>query len=227
MMDTNNPNLPVYELKIDDTDGSEVNFISLVKNPAIDINFFAFDNEGAKKKFCFKIQDSSKQKLAGPLMVPDMPIYRKDPDSGNEYYVKMSHETIEKAQEKFMFSAYNKNINQNHSDVVLNSCLLENWIIEDPMRDKSTKYGFSNLPKGTWFGIVKIKDKEYWDAYIKTGEFSEGINGPGGAGFSVEGLFTYGDQLGIKRKFLSDKNSENTDEYWTKLADLIIKMGQN
>jgi len=54
----------------------------------------------------------------------------------------------------------------------------ESWISEDPIYDKSHKYGFS-LPEGTWFVSMKVNDDKVWKL-IK----SKTLNG-----FSVEGLF--------------------------------------
>ena len=34
---------------------------------------------------------------------------------------------------------------------------------------------------GTWYGMMKIKNKEIWDEYVKEGKVK---------GFSVEGFFT-------------------------------------
>jgi len=50
------------------------------------------------------------------------------------------------------------------------------------MRDKSLMYSTDGQPyeKGTWFGMVKVKNKDVWDDYVKTGLVK---------GFSVEGFF--------------------------------------
>ena len=42
----------------------------------------------------------------------------------------------------------------------------ENWVtaLEN---DKSKNFGF-DLPEGTWFGVVKIEDEDFWQSEIKT-----------------------------------------------------------
>jgi hypothetical protein len=54
----------------------------------------------------------------------------------------------------------------------------ESWVSEDPIKDKSNKYGFE-LPAGTWFVSMKVEDPSIWKM-IKDNVLT---------GFSVEGLF--------------------------------------
>jgi hypothetical protein len=61
--------------------------------------------------------------------------------------------------------------------------ILEDWIVEDPVYDKSRKYGFE-VPVGTYMIKVKIENKEFWNQEVK---------GNGKFGFSIEGLL--GQQL--------------------------------
>lgn len=188
--------LPVFLLTITDQEpDSEVNKISFVAEPAIEINWFAFDNDGAPKKFEFKTQDPQKQNVIGPLMVPNLPVYRKAKENMPECYVMMNAETIEVAEQKFMKRQYNNQINANHSDNVNGAYVIESWIIEDSNIDKSAKYGYS-LPKGTWMGVVHCENEAFWDEFIKTGELK---------GFSVEGAFNYGPQVGNKELNMESK----------------------
>jgi hypothetical protein len=56
--------------------------------------------------------------------------------------------------------------------------VIESWISEDPIKDKSANYGFE-LPAGTWFVQMKVEDPKVWEL-VKQNNLS---------GFSVEGLF--------------------------------------
>jgi hypothetical protein len=56
--------------------------------------------------------------------------------------------------------------------------VIESWISEDPLKDKSANYGF-DLPSGTWFVMMKVEDPKVWEL-VKKNNLS---------GFSVEGLF--------------------------------------
>jgi hypothetical protein len=76
----------------------------------------------------------------------------------------------------------------------------QSWIVSDPVYDKSKYYGY-NLPIGSWFIEVKIKDSKFFQEKVKDeNRFS----------FSVEGMMG----MSISDKFSSiDKMIDNlTDE---------------
>jgi hypothetical protein len=129
-----------------------------------------------------KQEFAEKQIVAGPLMIPDKLIYRYDEMNG-EYFVYFSEDTIEKIAYKYMQRKYTDNTNLEHSEELALSdvFVVESWIVSDPSRDKSLIYSNGEkYPKGTWYGMVKVKNKEVWDDYVKTGLVK---------GFSVEGFF--------------------------------------
>jgi hypothetical protein len=124
--------------------------------------------------------DEDEQILVGPAMVPDMEIPRKDKDTGEVYFVVFTKETIFKIQEKFMKTQSTHSTNQDHDpSKPADTYIFESWIIEDPDLDKSKKYGFTDLPVGTWMVKMRVNNKKVWDR-IKKGELK---------GFSVEGTF--------------------------------------
>lgn len=127
-------------------------------------------------------QDFSEQQIvAGPFMIPSKLIYRKD--ERGEYYVYFSEETIQKIAYKYMQNKYTDNANIEHNeDLGLKDVfVVESWLVADPKRDKSLIYsGGEEYPKGTWYGLMKVKNKNVWEDYVKTGEVK---------GFSVEGFF--------------------------------------
>ena len=169
---------PLYEIKLDGPDQG-VQFVSVVKDPAIEINWHAFSTQTSLE---FAQISEEKRMLAGPMLIPDLKIYRRDAD-GNEYDVFFSKETIELAAKKFFKSLNNLNINEEHGDTKVPGYIVESWFV-DSESDKSKKYGFS-LPEGTWFGVIHIEDQDYWDTMIKGGKVR---------GFSVEGL------MGLQQK---------------------------
>lgn len=120
------------------------------------------------------------QMLVGPLMVPNKLIPRLD-DNGDKYYVYFTEDTIKKLSYKMMKDKLidSVNIEHNSADKVQDAYLVESWLIEDELTDKSRKYGF-DLPKGTWMGMYKIDNKKVWTEYVKSGLVK---------GFSVEGFF--------------------------------------
>ena len=170
--------LPVYEIMIEDGDDNGISLISLVEDPAIMMKGMAFSN---KDVMTFK-EAGDKQIIIGPALIPNMRIYREDEKFG-QYYVMFSTETIAKMVEKFNKYGSNRKINLDHSNQMVDAYIVEDWIVEDSVYDKSRKYGFE-VPVGTYMIMVKIEDKNFWESEVK---------GNGKFGFSIEGLL--GQQL--------------------------------
>lgn len=134
---------------------------------------------GRKKELFAALQE--KQMLMGPLMTPSKLIPRMDEETGEEYKVYFTKETIEKIAYKMMEDKLLDAVNIEHDGArrVDDVYLVETWIVKDPEKDKSLLYGF-NPVEGQWFGIYKVKDRTVWNEYVKTGKVK---------GFSVEGYF--------------------------------------
>ena len=130
--------------------------------------------------------DKEKQLLYGPFLIPNKLIYRSDETNG-EYYVRFSSQEIEKIATKFNEDLNSKNINLMHTDEMVDAFVAQSWVIEGD-QDKSRNLGF-DLPEGTWFGAVKVKDSEFWNDKIKNNEVK---------GFSVEILADL--ELSLKNK---------------------------
>ena len=135
--------------------------------------------------------DDEKKIVFGPAMIPDLQIYRKD-KNGNPYYVYFSSETIKMIAEKYMRNKYLDNNDEMHNGkAVKDVYVYESWIKED-MEDKSNKYGYGDLPIGTWFVAMKVRNDEVWNK-IKAGELK---------GFSVSGYFEEIAQFAKEEMFL-------------------------
>jgi hypothetical protein len=136
----------------------------------------AMDKEKMSKQY-FQADDE-KRIVLGPAMIPDQKIFRKDA-MGNPYYVFFSPETIKMIAEKYMRNKYTDNNDQMHDGkAVKDVYVVESWIKEDE-NDKSTKYGYGDLPIGTWFVSMKVRNDETW-AKIKEKKLN---------GYSVSGFF--------------------------------------
>lgn len=123
----------------------------------------------------FAAVDSDRMILAGPLMVPDLRIPRVDAD-GNRFEVFFSKETVETMAKRFLKEQRNVDLNEGHTDKAAPAYVFESWIVTDPERDKSAALGHK-VPAGTWFGMVQVEDRKYWDEAVRTGKLT---------GFSVE-----------------------------------------
>lgn len=167
--------IPTYIVTVDKNSDLGVEFISLVDEPAIMIDFVAMSKDEEQRVF---MALADQQKLAGAFLIPDQKIYRND--NGEEYYITFTSETIRKIAERFNENLSQQNINLMHekNSKVEGAFVLENWIIEDTNLDKSNKYGFT-LPVGTWFGLVKVNNDAFWQDQVKSGKVR---------GFSIEGV---------------------------------------
>jgi len=144
----------------------------------------------SKQKFQI---DDEKKIVVGPAMVPDMKIFRKD-KNGEPYYVFFTTETIKMVAEKYMRKKYIDNNDTEHNgEVAEDVYVIESWIKEDD-QDKSNKYGYEELPIGTWFVSMKVRNQEVWDR-IKNKELN---------GFSVSGLFEEVEQFYKEQEFLKE-----------------------
>lgn len=165
---------PLIDMTIDDHEETGVEYISFVDTPAIEREWMAFNNTPKHTKFA--VQNKEKRIVSGPIMVANLPIYRRDEHVG-EYFVKFSSESIQKIVERFFKNGMTSNVNLDHSEVAEGVYMIESFIIDER---KKTPEGFGELPKGSWFGSFKVENDAVWEE-VKKGTFR---------GFSIEGMFT-------------------------------------
>ena len=201
-------------------DSSDVYAISLVEEPAIEIDYVAFDKDKETKPNLKFIEDKENEKfmILGPALVPDKNIYRNY--DGNEFYVSFSAECIEKLSYKFMKTCYGDGcFTKDHNGFCEGCSLAESWI-KTSENDKSVDYGF-DCPIGTWFIAAKIDSIELWDS-IKKGERK---------GFSIESWVDLEEIIENKDKKENDMSKQKTnlqtmevnDGFWDKLKTIIAE----
>ena len=169
----------LVELVIDEEQQDEfgIQAISLVQFPAFeeDANFVFFHKN---HNLTFAKVDEDKRLLVGCALVPEKRIPRLDHESGQEYDVYFSKETIKQASELFLkYSKQNEHTLEHQTDIEGLS-VVESWIVDDDKRDKSRVYGFS-VPVGSWMVSIKVDNDKIWE---KVKEKSV-------KGFSIEGFF--------------------------------------
>ena len=148
--------MKIVELVLDDNEESGIEAISIVESPAIESDFVALKSEEVK----LAEVDTEKKILMGALLIPNKPIYRKT--EGDEYYIYFSKDTVLKASQRYLTNGYQNNSTLEHSDNLEGLTLVESWIVEDEVQDKSRKYGL-NVPVGTWMGTVKVNNEKIWN----------------------------------------------------------------
>lgn len=183
--------LPTYKVIVNpDDEQTGVYAVSLVDQPAIEVDWIALRKVEADIEEYLFTALAEKQLLYGPLLIPNKLILRRD-ENGFEYNIVFEEDVIQTIADKYNEMKLGDVFNIQHSDKKVKAYLAENWITAEV--DKSKELGFE-LPKGTWFGGVKVKDKDFWLNEVKSGKLK---------GFSVEIL------AGTK---LIDLNKTTTEE---------------
>jgi hypothetical protein len=155
------------------------------------------DNSSAKEKFSaqltFAVQDEEQHIVSGPLMIADLPIYRRDKEG--EYYVMFTAEQIKKIVQRFFKKGYQAKVNIEHGKPAEGVYMFESYII-DKERGVNPPIGFEDVADGSWFGSFKVENEKLWNQ-VKAGTFK---------GFSVEGLFRYekaGEMIGKEEQIMA------------------------
>ena len=197
--------MDIIELIIDENEEySGIDAISVVESPAIEEPFIALKNEDK-----IRLAEVSKEKrlLMGAALIPDKPIYRKSGD--HEFYIYFSKDTVAKASQMFLKAGNQSQATMEHNDQKLDGMtIVESWLIEDNVHDKSRKYGL-DMPIGTWMVAMKVDNDDIWNNYVKEGKVK---------GFSIEGYFA--DKLNRPQDKQKDQYSED-DKLLKEIIDVL------
>ena len=177
----------IVELILDEDQEIGIEAISVVENPAIEEDFIALKSQE------FKLAEVDKERriLMGALLIPNKPIYRRNGE--DEYYIYFSKDTVLKASQMYLTQGKQNNSTLEHQYAIEGLSLVESWLVEDKVHDKSVKYGM-DLPLGTWVGSVKVNNEKIWNEFVKTGKVK---------GFSIEGYFA--DKMERPKEEIKDK----------------------
>jgi len=157
-------------------DDDIITAISIVESPAILTNFLKFSEDN--KTLMFAIQSEEKKEIVGPVLIPNVKIYRSAESLGisEDAYVYFSADTIRELAYDFLGNARNNETTIEHETKSNDKFrMLEFWLIEDKEKDKAAALGL-DLPIGTLMAKYKVLDDELWQD-IKNGNLN---------GFSVE-----------------------------------------
>lgn len=153
-----------------------IDALALTDTPAIEEEFIALSKEPVEVKLAEV--DKERRILMGAVLVPDKKILRRGQDG--DYNIMFSKETILRASQIYLEKGNQHNTNLEHEVNLTGQTVVESWIIEDEVHDKSRIFGL-NQPVGTWMVSMKVDNDEVWNEYVKTGKVT---------GFSIEGLFS-------------------------------------
>lgn len=188
-----------YYIDIDKDKNQGLRAVSLVDRPAIETNFLKFKDQ----KLVFA-KDESQHIVSGPSLIADMPIYRINPLTGEEYYVIFTKDVIAKLVERYSQNNLFNSVNLQHdsnsfTDKVI---LVESYFVNKERGIAPKEY---DLADGSWITSFKIQDEALWNEIMSTNEFK---------GFSVEVMATLEEKLSKQ-----EKKTTTLDELITKLLE--------
>lgn len=200
----------IIELLIDEDELlSGIEAISIVDRPAIQEHFVALNEQ---QRHQLAEVDKEKRILMGAALVPNKHIYRADGE--DEYYIYFSEDTVRKASELFLMRGNQNKSTLEHQAELYGLSVVESWIVEDEVHDKSVKYGME-LPVGTWMVSMKVNNDDVWENYVKTGLVK---------GFSIEGYFTDKVNMGEVSSFDEAEANEILLEVEDFLQEKMLKL---
>ena len=166
--------LPIYNVTVnpDSNDPTGMYLVSLVEEPAIEVDFMAFNKQ---ERMEFQSIDPMKHMITGPAILADTPIYRWN--GKEEYYVVFRKEDIVSIVEKFMRNNFSNLINLQHESETLTdqqAIMIESFFVNK--EGGILPAAFAGIPDGSWMVTYKITDEDLWQK-ILAGEFK---------GFSIE-----------------------------------------
>ena len=174
--------------------------ISLVKSPAIEVDFLKFKQE---KELKFNINED-KQVVTGAVLIPNKNYYRSadyfQSENNEAGYVFFTKDTVRNLGIDWLKNGQNS-INLEHKDDLQpnDMDLVESWFIENDT-DKAYSLGFSKeqVPVGSWMMSQHVNNNDLWQE-VKKGTFN---------GFSLQGFLAkniIGTGLDLKKEFTEDE----------------------
>lgn len=189
--------MKTYYINIDDlNDGMTT--ISLVNQPAIEVDFLKFENQ------LMTFANDDKHTIYGPAILADIPIYRRSPRLG-EYQIVFSKEVIEKIVLKYSQQGLWNVVNlQHNADNYIDNIVMTSVFIKNVERGLDP-VDFKDVPEGSLFVEFKVTDDELWNE-LKN---SDKING-----FSIEILAELTDE-----KFEITNTEDSLDQFVNNLLN--------
>ena len=145
--------------------------ISFVDQPAIQSGWVALRDHKAEP---VKLSaDNAKHIVTGPILIPDLPIYRQM--GGEEFEIVFTESVIERLRDKYMKEKRTDQVTEMHEGGINGVYLVEMWMVADPEQDKSAALGIPQT-KGTLMASMKVDNLDLW-AKVAEGDYT---------GFSIE-----------------------------------------
>lgn len=187
-----------FYINIDDSEELGLQAVSIVDRPAIEVEFLKFKDQ----KITFA-KDESKHILTGPALIADMPIYRRNFISGEEYYVVFTKETIAKLVERYSKNNMLNTVDLQHDGKMIDGVYMYESYLVDKERGIAPKE--FDVADGSWIVSFKVEDENLWNEIMTSNDFN---------GFSVEVV------ANLVEKLTSEKQ-EDIDEIDALIDELL------
>ena len=195
--------LPIYKATIkDETDG--VFCLSFVDFPATEVDWQMF----SKQEVNFSIENEEKRLVRGVFMTANHLIYRVD-ETGYEYYITFSEDTLRKIAERFLANGYNKNVDTNHNAQLEEGIYLQEIFFKD-VEKGIDPVGFTDVEDKSLFCQYRVENDEIWNA-IKEGKFK---------GFSMAGFFDV-EPVQMSKQEINNKTNNRDKMKLSKIKSLL------
>lgn len=200
-MFNNRYNLPIFDMILTD-ESVGLYTISLVDDPAMEVNWFAFDKEDEKplEVKMASVMDEMEHKVMVVICRADFPIIRRGED-GKYFYVQFPKDTIKMMSQRFLKNGYQGLVNLMHEeDTYVEGVEMEQIFIKD-VAAGIDPHQFKDIEDGSLFAIYKVENEVIWSD-IMDGKYTS---------VSLEGLF----------KPVPHVEVENTDRELNTLDELV------
>lgn len=188
--------MKVYEAVFKEGETEGVYALSVVENPAMEDYWIALSEQPQTIELAEV--DAEKRLLLGAALIPNKKVYRNI--DGNEFYLTFSEETIEKLSHEFLKRQYNNNSSLEHEVSLNGMSVVESWIVDDPLKDKSAAYG-KVYEKGTWVAMMKVDNDDVWKD-VQEGKIK---------GFSIDALLSL-QEINLKSINMNDESKKSLKE---------------
>lgn len=172
--------------------------ISLVKRPAVEVDFLCFDESKKPVKFNFNDEERI---ITGVVCLADTPIYRFAEGFG-EYWVVFTKDVIKQMVIKYSKDGLFNSVNLQHKDdkYVDGVVLFESYLVNRERGIYPTE--FEDAPEGSWICSFKVENDDVWNE-IKEGKTLKG--------FSLEIICDLAEKMASSKDEIDDLINEILD----------------
>ena len=172
--------MKIFKVTIDDDEQLGMDAISLVEFPAVEVDFLAFN----KERIDFTKFDDEKREITGVVCLADTPILRKN-DTFGIHCILFDRPAIKKMMLRYFKKGFGNQVNIEHQGPMIDGLTMIESYVKDSERNIAP-VEFKDVPDGSWLATFKVENDDVWNQIKEDHKLR---------GFSLQGLFSYGDEV--------------------------------